>query len=76
MSSSPCPHELNALWLANVDGDDAICCLPVRTTRSLELLGDRKYLGAKPGHHRHAAHLDARRCCCIRTFIVWSPAGG
>jgi hypothetical protein len=42
------PHELNDLWLANVEGMSQLLFSSVHHTL-LELLGDRKYLGAKPG---------------------------
>jgi hypothetical protein len=42
------PHELNDLWLANIEGMSQLLFSSVHHTL-LELLGDRKYLGAKPG---------------------------
>src|SRR5919106_3513018 len=42
------PHELNALWLANVDVMSRLLCASVHDTL-VELLGDTKYLGARPG---------------------------
>ena len=42
------PHELNELWLANVAGMTQLLCASVHDTL-LTLLGDPKYLGAKPG---------------------------
>lgn len=42
------PHELHALWLANVDAMSQLLFASVHDTL-LELLGDRKYVGAKPG---------------------------
>jgi hypothetical protein len=42
------PHELNDLWLANIAGMSQLLCSSVHHTL-LELLGDRKDLGAKPG---------------------------
>src|SRR6266536_3390185 len=42
------PHELNPLWLANVDTMSQLLVASVHDTL-LELLGDGKYLGAKPG---------------------------
>jgi hypothetical protein len=42
------PHELNELWLANVEGMSGLLCARVHDTL-LELLGDRKYLEARPG---------------------------
>ncbi len=42
------PHELNPLWLANVDTMSQLLFASVHDTL-LELLGDGKYLGAKPG---------------------------
>jgi hypothetical protein len=42
------PHEFNALWLANVEGMSKLLFASVHDTL-LELLGDGKYLGAKPG---------------------------
>ena len=42
------PHECNDLWLANVEGMSTRLFASVHDTL-LELLGDEKYLGAKPG---------------------------
>jgi hypothetical protein len=42
------PHELNDLWLANVAVMMQLLCASVHETL-VELLGDPKYLGAKPG---------------------------
>jgi hypothetical protein len=42
------PHELHALWLANVDAMSQLLFASVHDTL-LELLGDRKDVGAKPG---------------------------
>jgi Putative transposase/Transposase zinc-binding domain len=42
------PHELNALWLANVDVMSRLLFASVHDTL-IELLGDAKYLGARPG---------------------------
>jgi hypothetical protein len=42
------PHELNELWLANVAVMTQLLFASVHETL-LELLGDAKYLGAKPG---------------------------
>jgi hypothetical protein len=42
------PHEFNDLWLANVEGMSKRLFASVHDTL-LELLGDEKYLGAKPG---------------------------
>jgi Putative transposase/Transposase zinc-binding domain len=42
------PHELNALWLANVEGMSGLLFASVHDTL-VELLGDGKYLGGKPG---------------------------
>jgi hypothetical protein len=42
------PHELNPLWLANVEAMPQLLFASVRGTL-VELLGDAKYLGAKPG---------------------------
>jgi hypothetical protein len=42
------PHELNDLWLANIEGMRQLLLSSVHHTL-LERLGDRKYLGAKPG---------------------------
>jgi hypothetical protein len=42
------PHELNALWLANVAGMSGLLCASVHDTL-VELLGDATYLGARPG---------------------------
>ncbi|MGH8058058.1 MAG: IS91 family transposase [Candidatus Entotheonellia bacterium] len=42
------PHELNELWLANVAGMTQLLFASVHDTL-LELLGDAKYLGARPG---------------------------
>jgi hypothetical protein len=42
------PHELNELWLANVEAMTQRLFASVHDTL-LELLGDGKYLGAKPG---------------------------
>jgi hypothetical protein len=42
------PHDLNALWLANVPLMRSLLFASVRDTL-LELLGDPKYLGARPG---------------------------
>jgi Putative transposase/Transposase zinc-binding domain len=42
------PHELNALWLANVGAMSQLLFASVHETLC-ELLGDAKYLGAKPG---------------------------
>jgi hypothetical protein len=42
------PHALNALWLANVDVMSGLLFASVHDTL-LELLGDPKYLGARPG---------------------------
>jgi hypothetical protein len=42
------PHELNDLWLANIEGMSQLLLSRVHHTW-LELLGDRQYLGAKPG---------------------------
>jgi hypothetical protein len=42
------PHELNALWLANVAGMTTLLFASMRDTL-LELLGDEAYLGATPG---------------------------
>jgi hypothetical protein len=42
------PHELNALWLANVAVMTQLLFASVHDTLC-ELLGDAKYLGAKPG---------------------------
>ncbi|HSF30677.1 MAG TPA: transposase [Candidatus Tectomicrobia bacterium] len=42
------PHELHALWLANVEVMSGLLFASVHDTL-LELLGDRKYLGATPG---------------------------
>jgi len=42
------PHELNGLWLANVDVMSRLLFASVHDTL-LQLLGDGKYLGAKPG---------------------------
>ena len=42
------PHALNTLWLAHVDTMSQLLFASVHDTL-LELLGDGKYLGAKPG---------------------------
>jgi hypothetical protein len=42
------PHELNDLWRANIEGMSQLLFRSVHHTL-LALLGDRKYLGAKPG---------------------------
>jgi hypothetical protein len=42
------PHDLNAVWLANVPLMPSLLFTSVRDTL-LELLGDPKYLGARPG---------------------------
>jgi Putative transposase/Transposase zinc-binding domain len=42
------PHALNALWLANVDVMSGLLFASVHDPL-LELLGDPKYLGARPG---------------------------
>jgi hypothetical protein len=42
------PHELNAVWLANVDGMSRLLFASVHDTL-FELLGDAKYLGAQSG---------------------------
>ena len=42
------PHELNALWLANVEAMSRLLFASVHETLC-ELLGDAKYLGATPG---------------------------
>jgi predicted nucleic acid-binding Zn ribbon protein len=42
------PHELNALWLANVQVMSGLLFASVHATL-FALLGDRKYLGATPG---------------------------
>ena len=42
------PHELHALWRANVDVMSRLLFASVHDTL-LELLGDAKYLGARPG---------------------------
>jgi hypothetical protein len=42
------PHDLNALWLANVPLMTSLLFASVRDTL-FELLGDPKYLGARPG---------------------------
>jgi hypothetical protein len=42
------PHELKALWQANVAVMPQLLCASVHDTL-LELLGDAKYLGARPG---------------------------
>jgi hypothetical protein len=42
------PHDLNALWLSNVETLSQILFHSARETL-FELLGDAKYLGAKPG---------------------------
>lgn len=42
------PHELNDLWLANVEAMSQLLFASVHETLG-ELLGDGKYLGAKPG---------------------------
>jgi hypothetical protein len=42
------PHELNALWLANVEGMSGLLCASVHDTL-VERLGEAKYLGARPG---------------------------
>ncbi len=42
------PHELNDLWLANIEGMSQLLFTSVHHTL-LELLGDSNYLGAKPG---------------------------
>jgi hypothetical protein len=42
------PHALNTLWLANVDVMSGLLIASVHDTW-LELLGDAKYLGARPG---------------------------
>jgi hypothetical protein len=42
------PHELNALWLANVDVMSRLLFASVHDTL-FELLDDGKYLGARPG---------------------------
>jgi hypothetical protein len=42
------PHELNALWLANVGVMSSLLCASVHDTL-VERLGDAKYLGARPG---------------------------
>jgi hypothetical protein len=42
------PHALNELWLANVPVMTQLLCASVHDTLA-ELLGDAKYLGAKPG---------------------------
>jgi hypothetical protein len=42
------PHELNELWLANVAVMTPLLFASVHDTL-VELLGDAKYLGAKPG---------------------------
>ena len=42
------PHELNALWLANVEGMSRLLFHAARDTLFV-LLGDAKYLGAQPG---------------------------
>ncbi len=42
------PHELHALWLANVEAMSQLLFASVQETLC-ELLGDAKYLGAKPG---------------------------
>jgi len=42
------PHELNDLWLANVEAMSQLLFASVHDTL-VELLGDPKYLGARPG---------------------------
>jgi hypothetical protein len=42
------PHELNDLWLANVAAMTQLLCATVHETLD-QLLGDEKYLGARPG---------------------------
>ncbi len=42
------PHELNDLWLANVEGMSRLLFASVHDTL-FELLDDAKYLGARPG---------------------------
>jgi hypothetical protein len=42
------PHALNAVWLANVDVMTQLLFASVHATLC-ELLGDRTYLGARPG---------------------------
>jgi hypothetical protein len=42
------PHDLNALWLSNVETLSQLLFHSARDTL-FELLGDTKYLGAKPG---------------------------
>src|SRR5215510_3407983 len=42
------PHELNGLWLANVEVMSGLLFASVHDTL-MELLGDRQYLGATPG---------------------------
>jgi Transposase zinc-binding domain len=42
------PHEWTALWLANVEAMSQVRLASVHETRC-ELLGEAKYLGAKPG---------------------------
>jgi hypothetical protein len=42
------PHELNALWRANGAVMTQLLCTSVQDTRC-ELVGDAKYLGARPG---------------------------
>jgi hypothetical protein len=41
------PHALNELWVANVEAMSQLLCASVQETLC-ELLGDAKYLGAKP----------------------------
>jgi hypothetical protein len=51
LRSLPCftiPHDLNAVWLANVPLMTSLLFAAVRDTL-FELLGDPKYLGAQPG---------------------------
>jgi Transposase zinc-binding domain len=70
------PHDLNALWLSNVETLSQILFHSARETL-FELLGDTKYLGAKPGLiaalHKvgPTTQPGVRLWCCIRIYTVW-----
>ena len=51
------PHELNALWLANVTAMTNLLFASAHDT-VLELLDDREIPGGEARDHRHAAHLE------------------
>ena len=73
------PHELNALWLANVTAMTNLLFASAHDTL-LELLDDRKYLGAKPGiiatlHTWSQTLLLHPHIHCLVTGGGLSPAG-